>query len=98
MFFPKSNIPYKFVFKEIQNNTIVYSSMILTFTGKNELYKNEFRNGFDHHECYDIHGYRFICYLDNNYCFLNSEDTNNGKIMSFDITKVYLDDEIVFTS
>lgn len=99
MFSPKSNIPYKLIFYEMNYGIIVESHIMITFTEQNNIYQSERYNGFKQYEGYDNQKYRFICYLDDNYCFLNSEaDATYGKINSFNISKIYLENEMVFKS
>jgi hypothetical protein len=105
MFSPKPNVPYKFVFQEIKNNVPVESSMIIIFTEKNNIYPAESCFGFTPYECFDKHDfYRYVCYV----CYMDDNSiVLNGKLNSFDITKIYLvndnltndnlEDEIVYS-
>ena len=108
MFSPKPNVPYKLVFQEIQNNTALESDMIITFTEENNIYPLERCFGFTPYEGYDKFNYRFICYvcyMDDS-VVLNSCDAlkvlldseaygNDNKINSFQISKIYLEDDIL---
>jgi len=100
MFCPKPNVPYKLVFQEIKNSVVVESHMTVTFTEENNIYQSERYVGFKPYEGYDNHDYRFICYLcyiNNNSVIINSEaDANDGKINSYNIIKIYLEDKIIF--
>ena len=108
MFYPKPNIQYKLVFQELKN--VVESCMIITFTEQNNIYQSERCFGFTPYDGYDKYDERFVCYvcyMDNsillNSCvtvkvLLNLEaDAIYGKINSLNITKIYLEDEIIFT-
>jgi len=102
MFSPKPNIPYKLV----SNNNV---ESYITFTEENNIYPVERCFGFTPYEGHDEDGYRFVCYVCyiNNYVvlhscvslkfLLNSEADAIGKINSFDITQIYLEDELIFT-
>jgi hypothetical protein len=104
MFSPKPNIPYKFVFQDIKNN-LVESHMIITFSEENNIYLVEQCFGFTPYECYDTNNYRFVCYMDNtivlNSCIiLNAfvlDSEAQDKINSFDISKIYLEDELIWS-
>jgi len=107
MFSPKPNVPYKLVFNEIQNNLVIESYMMITFTEENNIYPVERCFGFTPYEGYED-GYRFVCYVCymDNYVVLHScvslkvlnlEAHATGEINSFEITKIYLEDELVFT-
>jgi len=110
MFSPKPNVPYKLVFNEIQNNLVIESYMMITFTEENHIYPVESCLGFKPYEGYDKYNYRFVCYVCymDNYIVLHScislkvllnleADTIESQIDSHDITKIYLEDELVFT-
>ena len=61
-FSPKPNVPYKLLFQEMNNNIVVESQMIITFTEKNNIYPVERCFGFKPYEdlkwdyiyCYEI--------------------------------------------
>ena len=100
MFSPKPNIPYKLVFD--------LESIMITFTEENNIYPVERCFGFTPYEGHDEDGYRFVCYVCymDNYVVLHScvslkvlnlEAHATGEINSFEITKIYLEDELVFT-
>jgi len=106
MFSPEPDIPYKLVFQEIKNNVFVESHIIVTFTEENNIYQVERCFGFKPYESYDEHDYRYVCYCcyTDNTIVLNSCITlssfvtlNDAKIISFDITKIYLEDEIIWS-
>jgi len=100
MFSPKPNIPYKLLFKEIKNSVVVESHMTITFTEENNIYQSERYVGFKPYEGYDNHDNRvvcYLCYINNNSVIINSEaDANDSKINSYNITKIYLEDKIIF--
>lgn len=102
LFSPKPNVPYKLLFQEINNNI---SQMIITFTEKNNIYPVERCFGFKPYEGYDEYGSRFVCYvwyLDENYVVLHScvplvTLNYDTKINSFDIKKIYSEDELIWS-
>ena len=100
-FFPKPNVPYKLLFQEMNNNI---TQMIITFTEKNNIYPVECCFGFTPYEGYDEYGSRFVCYvcyIDKNYIVLHSciplVTLYYGKINSFDIKQIYLEDELIWS-
>ena len=100
LFSPKPNVPYKLLFQEINNK----SQMIITFTEKNNIYPVECCFGFKPYEGYDEYGSRFVCY----FCYMDNSvvlhsciplvTLNCGsKVDSFDIKKIYLEDELIWS-
>jgi hypothetical protein len=100
-FSPKPNVPYKLLFQEMNNNI---SQMIITFTEKNNIYPVERCFGFKPYEGYDEYGSRFVCY----FCYMDNSvvlhsciplvTLNCGsKVDSFDIKKIYLEDELIWS-
>lgn len=98
LFSPKPNVPYKLLFPEINNK----SEMIITFTEKNNIYPVERCFGFKPYEGYDEYDSRFVCYIDENYIVLHScvplvTLNCDTKVDSFDIKKIYLEDELIWS-
>ena len=95
MFSPKPNIPYKFVFQEINNNLSVESNIIITFTKENSIYLVERCFGFTPYECYDDHDCRYVCYC----CYMDNTIVLNSCITlnSLDISKIYLEEELIWS-
>jgi hypothetical protein len=100
-FSPNPNVPYKLLFQEMNNNI---TQMIITFTEKNNIYPVECCFGFKPYEGYDEYGSRFVCYvcyIDKNYIVLHSciplVTLYYGKINSFDIKQIYLEDELIWS-
>jgi hypothetical protein len=99
LFSPKPNVPYKLLFQEINNK----SEMIITFTEKNNIYPVECCFGFKPYEGYDEYGSRFVCY----FCYMDNSVVLHsciplvtlyyGKINSFDIKQIYLEDELIWS-
>ena len=101
-FSPKPNVPYKLLFQEMNNNIVVESQMIITFTEKNNIYPVERCFGFKPYEGYDETNSRFVCY----FCYMDNSVVLHsciplvtlyyGKINSFDIKQIYLEDELIW--
>jgi hypothetical protein len=99
-FSPKPTVPYKLLFQEMNNNI---TQMIITFTEVNNIYPVERCFGFTPYEGYDENNSRFVCY----YCYLDNfvvlhsciplVTLHYGKINSFDIKKIYLEDELIWS-
>jgi len=100
-FSPKPNVPYKLLFQEINNNK---SQMIITFTEKNNIYPVERCFGFKPYEGYDEYNSRFVCY----FCYMDNSIVLHSciplvtlncdsKVDSFDIKKIYLEDELIWS-
>ena len=101
MFSPKPNVPYTLLFQEMNNNIL---QMIITFTEENNIYQVERCLGFKPYEGYDEYDSRFVCYvcyMDDNYVVLHScvplVTLHYAKINSVDITKIYLEDELIWS-
>jgi hypothetical protein len=98
-FSPKPNVPYKLLFQEMNNNK---SQMIITFTEENNIYPVERCFGFKPYEGYDESNSRFVCY----FCYIDNSVVLHsciplvtlyyGKINSFDIKQIYLEDELIW--
>ena len=101
-FSPNPNVPYKLLFQEMNNNIV---EMIITFTEKNNIYPVERCFGFKPYEGYDEYGSRFVCYvcyIDKNYIVLHScvplvTLNCDTKVDSFDIKKIYSEDELIWS-
>ena len=101
-FFPKPTFPYKLLFQEMNNNIVVESQMIITFTEENNIYPVERCFGFKPYEGYDESNSRFVCY----FCYIDNSVVLHsciplvtlyyGKINSFDIKQIYLEDELIW--
>ena len=104
VFSPKPNVPYKLLFQEMNNNIVVESQMIITFTEENNIYQVE--RCFDNkpYEGHDEYNSRFVCY----FCYMDNSVVLHsciplvtllycGKINSFDIKQIYLEDELIWS-
>lgn len=100
--FPLANYKYNFIYNQLENNEIIEKNMTLIFTVDNFIFSDEIYINYNNYECYDDNDNRFIFYIDsiyNKYCCIKSnEDINNNYVWFENITKVYLDDELVFTN
>ena len=102
-FSPRPNVPYKLLFQETNNNIVVESQIIITFTEENNIYPVERCFGFTPYEGYDENNSRFVCY----YCYLDNfvvlhsciplVTLHYGKINSFIIKQIYLEDELIWS-
>lgn len=102
-FSPKPNIPYKLLFQEMNNNIVVETQMSITFTEKNNIYQVERCFGFKPHEGYDEYGSRFVCFV----CYMDNSivlhscvplvTLHSAKINIFNIIKIYLEDELIWS-
>lgn len=103
MFSHNPNVPYKLLFEEMNNNIVVKSQMIITFTEENNIYQVERCFGFKPYEGYDESDSRFVCYVCvmDNTIVLHScvplRTIYTANINSYNIKNIYVEDELIWS-